>query len=422
LWKESDAVIRKNCYVFLMNKQDLSTFCANPWVHFHLQNWGEVYPCCVAKDPVSKVSSKNKLDLSNCFNSDAYKKLRLQMLSGEKPKTCEFCFKSEQNGIKSIRQGVNEKYQQEISSMLNNTRQDGSISSNILSADIRIGNLCNLKCRMCNPIFSKHLEDEWKELQLPQGLVLDNSSDEDETWVRFFSENPKLHHIRLAGGEPLITPRVIWILNYLVKIDRAKDMSIDFHTNLSVLPDSFKKLFRQFQLVTIRVSLEGFDKVNSYIRYPSNWQKMSENLRKLNEWAEQRHLNASIATTVQAYNILNLDELLEYSLELKNFQLPFLNILQDPIEFRPQVLPISYRETAERKLQAFLPKLHVSNFPEEEKTRLANAIRGIINDIYSFDSVEHLGKFIDRSRAHDRYRKQNILDFVPELSPMFLTN
>lgn len=403
--------------LFVMKQRDLSTFCANPWVHIHQQTWNEIFPCCVAKNPVAKLG--DGLGLNDCSNSDAYKKLRLQLLNGEKPETCDFCFRAEGHGLKSIRQGVNEKYRHLISSIVESTEDDGSIKPNILSADIRIGNLCNFKCRMCSPVFSRLLEQEWKELSIPHPLEADTTPDKDEDWIQFFEANPQMNHFRFAGGEPFLTPRVLWILDYLVKSKRAERTSIDFHTNLSVLPDSFQKLFRQFDYMNILVSLEGFEKVNSYIRFPSNWERMKENLQKLDSWAEQRHLGASICTTVQAYNILNLDQLLRFTLELKNFHLPFLNLIEDPLEFQVQVLPVELRKVAERRLLSFLPQLRSANFSVQEKDRLEKAIGRIIKEMYSRELPELLPKFISRTRAHDGYRKQLVTDFLPDLAPLF---
>ena len=94
------------------------------------------------------------------WNTEVYKKLRKDLLNGKKPKMCVRCWREEATGIKSAREGFNESYKDHIEEAIASTKEDGSAPVKGVYVDLRLGNLCNLKCRMCGAINSSQIAKE----------------------------------------------------------------------------------------------------------------------------------------------------------------------------------------------------------------------------------------------------------------------
>ena len=52
------------------------------------------------------------------------------------------------NRHKIAREGFNESYKEHIEEAIANTKEDGTAPVKGVYVDLRLGNLCNLKCRM----------------------------------------------------------------------------------------------------------------------------------------------------------------------------------------------------------------------------------------------------------------------------------
>src|SRR5690606_32431957 len=127
------------------------------------------------------------------------------------------------------------------------------------------------------------------------------------------------------------------------------------HTNLTHFPQGLLKKFERFRGISLAISLDGYGDVNSYIRYPSDWGSLVKNMEILNDWAVYPFRKVYINVTVQAYNILDLPNFLEFAISsFPNFQAPNLSRLVDPREFDCLVLPQGMRTEAAVRIRSFL--------------------------------------------------------------------
>lgn len=403
-----------------MSPSPSPTFCALPWAHIHVRSERSLAPCCLAEELEDTVLPNTPGGLNEARNSAAYRGLRRQMVGGREPSACRACFDLERRGLRSARLEANEKYAGLIPSFLAQTSGEGDFSRPLLSADLRVQNSCNLQCRMCSPDNSKILTAEWTEL----GLSWDQGAaraywESDEEWMEFFASNPGLEHLTLAGGEPFLTPRIKWVVEYLVNSGRAARLNIKFHTNLTAFTDATVAQLGAFRSAEIMVSLEGPEPVNSYIRYPSVWRSIEKNIRRLDEFARFPFVSARLCVTVQAYNILALAEVLEFSSSLRNFDVPYLTVLTDPPELRMSVLPSAYRELARRRLRSSIAALAGrEDLPAQSRLSLRAQLEDIVARLSTEESAELLPAFRARTRAMDAYRKHSIHDFIPELASL----
>ena len=159
------------------------TFCVLPFMHMATNASGNYRICCNStpgKNQIkdSKGNSMNlaKHNVEDVWNSEVYTTIRKQLLNNERPEMCQRCFSEEDAGVKSSRQSFNEGwYREDIDLSVVQDKID------VRYIDLRLGNLCNLKCRMCNPYASSMWVKEWNDVVNTAELVPNEKIDESET-------------------------------------------------------------------------------------------------------------------------------------------------------------------------------------------------------------------------------------------------
>ena len=136
-------------------------FCMAPWVHMYIQTNGDVGSCCQLSNNLGSLREKT---LEELWNIDENKEMRLSMLKGEEIPACSICYNNEKNGIKSLRNMMNERFGHMID-ITDGTEDDGAFKYNFKYVDIRFSNLCNFKCRTCCHTLSSSFYEEGKQLR-----------------------------------------------------------------------------------------------------------------------------------------------------------------------------------------------------------------------------------------------------------------
>ena len=133
------------------------TFCVLPWIHLGTCADGRVRQCCIAKNFINEEGNDHNLfhtPVEEIWNSNYMKKLRLDLLAGEKPKSCQTCWDKEENKSDSgFRVFQNETWSERVNipEIVQSMKEDGTMDSIPIHWDLRLGNKCNLKCVMCSP-------------------------------------------------------------------------------------------------------------------------------------------------------------------------------------------------------------------------------------------------------------------------------
>lgn len=377
------------------------TFCALPWMHLATNASGNLRVCCNStpgKNFILKDDNKPykiwRDDLHDAWNSETYKTIRKQLLNDERPEMCERCFREEDAGLKSARQSYNEKW--------HDLEHDYKIETefNIKYVDLRLGNLCNLKCRMCNPYASNQWVDEWhlisETLSESEYARLKNMDwpENEKTWENLFGIAHSIDMLYLTGGEPTVIKQQHKILDYLIENDYAKNIRLKYNTNLTNIPKHLLDKWKEFKTVILNCSIDATGKLDRYIRYPSNWEKIVENFETI---AKLNNTHIEIHCTVQMYNILKLNEFIDWA-EPYGYRIYF-NILNHPSELNIRVLPSKLKKLAEERLQ---PYLHLDK------------VKGVIDYMWAEDWNHKYGDFIKYTAALDESRDENLNDIVTE--------
>lgn len=410
-----------------------TTFCILPWTHSFINRNGEYQVCCTSEEYSNEILDENnkKLQiqdrppLNDVMNSNTLKNLRLKMLNGDWSQMCTRCFETEKMGGVSRRIIENKKNEDLIENLVKSTKANGEIKAEYKSLDYRLGNLCNLQCRMCDPSSSKRWLKDWNQV-IEDERKLSKQDEENYRnldWIEkdFFLDefNEKIFsadRIHFAGGEPLIAPQMKKILQRCLDLKISHKITLSYNTNITELPEEVLNLWMHFKEVKLLCSVDGFEKVNDYIRPPSKWVNIDYNLKFLDANAKKFNISEiMLSCTVQLYNVLSLEPLYNY---LKGFQniIPALNLinLKYPLHLSTQALPKAAKIEAEQRLRKI--KDNFAFKLEKEYAYLLDNIDHVIRNMNEQDLSDGLLKFKEYDSKLNRMKGVRLNDYLPELN------
>jgi hypothetical protein len=191
------------------------------------------------------------------------------------------------------------------------------------------------------------------------------------------------------------------ILEHCVEQGYARNQDIHYNTNGTQLPDRrVFWLWSQFKHVEIAFSIDDTGAAFEYQRHPAQWEQVKENLKEFNIRSTLTgNTDFQICSTINIFNILNLDTLVEW---VKEFDPKFLyiNTLFDPEYFNVQTLPTELKKVVTTKYK---------NIKE-----LDSIIR-YMNSADRYCAAVHEQRK-KRILQADQYRQENFAAVFPELN------
>lgn len=256
---------------------------------------------------------------------------------------CAVCYKSEQQNLLSYRQRYNQK-----------AYLDDSVKELPIMLDLDFSNFCNLKCVMCNPGRSS----QWaKEL----GIHEDTNGVQtisDQTLYSTCRLSHALQKLVIQGGEPSIMPEFQKYFEYLIQHNLAKNIDLEVITNLTNVNNKFFDSLKNFKSVTLGVSIDAFGTANDYIRFPSNFDQITKNLKIVSEMSG--NISVEIFNAVQILSMLNYGQFLEWCHEVekifdaKNKKLKLVPLLvTSPKIYSILNAPLELREKFTKDIKQF---------------------------------------------------------------------
>lgn len=404
-------------------------------MHFSVNTDGTLRICCNTSGAGVIKSSEGKSiyidEISSPeqgLNLDYYKKVRLQMLNGEEPSSCRRCFNTERNGGKSLRQIYRELWEAKIPDIYEGTGKDGSVDAKIHYLDFSLSNTCNLKCRMCNPVASHSLYDDFKKLGLEfseQGYKLSQEKWKlDESFKTLVNEMlPSLEEMLFTGGEPFLSKQQVYILEQAVELGLSHKIILRYHSNVTVLPEKLIELWKHFKQVEVHCSVEAHGLLNDYIRFPSKWAKVDEHLRKLLALKTTHPLRVEIHTCFQALSILRLKPLFDYLLQFEQQMpiYPHLIFLDRPDYLGVKALPLDIRMRAKKEIFDFIEQNQSVYFQgpfasinqDKHRVHLSNWTM-----IEGQEDVRLTKEFVAYNKQFDQLREQKLIELIPEMQSL----
>lgn len=364
------------------------------------------------------------------------KRIRKQVLTNIRPPECEPCFKLEDQGVESLRQrhiaGVIPEARINLyPDALLDLEADYSMPFQIPSIELKLNNLCNLKCRMCHPMDSTSWND-WDQVEefykktdniifhlveehnLKNKPHLDKFEDNEGWWSSFKKNLPYLRRVEFAGGEPLMDPQHYRILDMLAPY--GDQIEIKYATNLTTLGKSNRTVWQywpKFKSVAVNVSIDGIGASYEYIRGNASWSELVNNIKQIQTIANVRRIVGAV--TVQVSNVLVLDKVIEYFLNdigiiFHSHRVTYPEVLS------AQVLPFDLRDLAIKRLQSVSLRVKDFKMVKEHPELLDYTLNQIQDNINFLQKDEsHLwADCIEFNRRLDVTREQSFTDVTPE--------
>jgi len=376
------------------------TFCVAPWFSVYINSDKSLAPCCKFK------TLKKYANIDEYFTSRELQKVRQDLIDGVQNKNCQSCWNSEANGGDSLRLSSNRtianKNNIKIADQIENPKL-----SNVVSFDLTLGNLCNLKCVMCNPELSSQLlaeansNNELKKIYSAQTNYDQKYFNwpSDYTFIKWCEKYlPQAVHIKFTGGEPFIIP---WIDQVIQRIpdEQKKKCILHFTSNLTVINESLFQHFHKFKEVWISVSVEGTDTTFEYLRHGHKWQKIKDNITIIKN-KNIKNLILRINHVVQAPSFHSILAMVEYFDLLKIQINPIL--LTTPRHFTLSAL-------TKRSKQKFLENTINYN---GVNFNFIKFVRSITKKNIEQDTVL-TDKMVNHFRALDKVRSNSFADVIP---------
>ena len=395
------------------------SLCILPWVSLETSPIGTVRPCCLAEeeivDSAGNKMTVNKHPLQDIFNSEYMQNLRQQFRQGKKPETCKKCWVEEAAGRSSKRMNTQIKFKSEIK----NVPIDQDTVDNIWFLDLKLGNVCNLKCRICGSWSSSKWAGEEIDYLKQQGATKAQQQqhtayqmlkqgawprEQTQFWSSLETLLPSIRYFEFTGGEPFMIQEHIDLLNRAAELEYSKNITVHYNTNGTIYPEQLISIWKQFKRVEIALSIDNVGEKFEYERYPANWKQVNENVRRFELLKQnQNNIDLQLCFTVNVLNVLYLDQLLNWA-ETIDFDTYHWNMLHGPEEMSIAGL------TAEAK-QQIVEILQQKKFNWKFKKEISNVI-AMINNGTSIDPNHLLSKL----SITDKYRKQHLGKTHPELA------
>ena len=365
--------------------------------------------------------------------------VRTSMLQGEPVDGCKRCYQMEKHNKVSGRQkqllkiGVRlEQFEKTLaSSPWVSTFASTEFTQLPQDWQIDLGNYCNSACVFCHPNDSSKLASEWKRIgfidQMPSPNWTDNPALVDQ-FVTMLEASPHIQYLHFIGGETLITPAFQTILEALIRSGLNHTATIGFTTNLITWNQQVVDLLTQFAGVNLGMSIEAFDAVNDYVRWPATESKVH---KTLNAWLQVAKTNGWLMQLRTTPTILTIDSLLsvyQYAWD-QGIAIESCNFLRNPEFMRPSVLPIVYRQPIIDRMNTWITD-YSKNVQTIVNTRDPNvAQQQIVQDLQSY--VNYLNQQPDESfrlpqlmtylKRIESERGNSILTYLPQYEELFRT-
>lgn len=395
-----------------------STMCMAPWARLEIEPDGTCRPCCAIMSPI-----KDKQDramtvydhgIDEIYHSDFLKDLRSQLRAGLKPSVCEKCWHNESMGRKSIRQHTDWDLKKEAL----NIDWDAESTQNLRSWRLSLGNICNLKCRICGPkcsskwaaeiynnlpkeqkksskIYNQFKKTSWAELpDLPIWTDIQNTVDH-------------ITELRLTGGEPLLIHKQFEIMEFVSQTPRAKHIALVYNTNGTVpYPENFVRALAAFKEISISLSIDDIGSRFEYQRSGSVWKDVQQNVRSYATMKSRfPNFTLKMNCVVSILNVFYLPELIDW-LDDQCFDFVSLDVMQLPT-------PLSINRITKNFQAACIQRLCSRDWPLSVKDQIQSIIQNLRKAELS-DGRE----FCDYVRLVDQRRQENFAQHHGEVADL----
>lgn len=386
-------------------------FCVLPWISLEASPIGTVRPCCLAEEEILD-NHGNKFELNTANfqdiqNSDYMQELRSEFLFGNRPDTCRKCWAVEDAGGTSKRMHTLDR--------LKHIDMGSGWTQNakpLMFLDLKLGNICNLKCRICGSWSSsqfaseelKFVKDKKKSFHYQMLKAGAWPRENKNFWDEIDSCLNDIRYIEFTGGEPFLIQEHFDMLQGIVDRGIAHQVEIHYNTNGTQYPEHAEAIWKHFKTVEIAFSIDDLGPRFEYQRTNARWDEVCANLDRFRDLKEiHSNIQLQICTTVNVFNVYYINQVAEWiAVNRESFNFVYWNMLHEIWHFAINRLPGTVKSVVTLHLQTV-------DIPEEFKPEF-DRIVDFMNSGESSDGSAMLAAM----RELDQRRNQNLAQVMPE--------
>ena len=409
----------------------------HPFTGLATREDGAIKICCRSQ-PIGFIQNES---LEQVWNGQKMKEVRRQVLNNERPDVCKPCFDLEDQGVQSLRQrhtaGVIPEARVNLyPDALDALQDDYTMPFEFPTIEVKLNNLCNLKCRMCNPLDSTSWKD-WGQVTefykkennylIPTvdslvdkpGQYIGPFDNSDNWWESFTKLLPYFRRVEFAGGEPLMDPHHYKILDLLAPY--GQNIELKYATNGTTLGikggRTVHDYWPKFKSIAVNVSIDGIQDVYEYIRGNGKFSEIEENIKVFKSFPNVSRVVG--AFTVQANNIMQIDKVIDYFINTMGIVF-YSHRVNYPMALSAQTLPPDLKRKVIHKLETM--KTKVLEYPLVQQHEIIKSVTlQQIQDNINFLQAKclydtHWKDCVNFNKALDKTRNQSFLNTNPEFA------
>jgi MoaA/NifB/PqqE/SkfB family radical SAM enzyme len=335
-------------------------FCVLPWLSLETSPIGTVRPCCLAEDEILDDQGKKfdlrSADLTAVQNSRHMYQLRQSFLDGERPATCRKCWTEEDAGRTSKRMHTLDR----LKHMIHDTEWTQHAKP-LMFLDLKLGNICNLKCRICGSWSSStfateeitHIADPaFRKSSFHYQMLREGAwPRENKTfWDQIDGMLDQIRYIEFTGGEPFMIQEHFDMLQGMVDRGIAHQVEVHYNTNGTQYPEPAEEIWQHFRTVEIAFSIDDLGERFEYQRSNAVWSEVYDNIERFRQLrARYRNIQLQVCSTVNIFNVWHLEGLAEW-IDMQDFDYIYWNMLHEARHFSIASLPPNAKDLAARRL------------------------------------------------------------------------
>jgi MoaA/NifB/PqqE/SkfB family radical SAM enzyme len=325
-------------------------FCVVPWISLEASPTGTVRPCCLADDEILDDAGRKfeltTANFSDIQNSNHMRGLRQQFLDGKQPQTCRKCWSEERAGRTSKRMHTLGRLKH--MGITDDWTQD---AKPLMFLDLKLGNICNLKCRICGSWSSSQFAAE-DIAQLPRDEQKKSHAytmlragawprENTKFWSEIDDHLNDIRYIEFTGGEPFMIEEHFDMLQGMVDRGIADRVEIHYNTNGTQYPPRGESIWRHFRKVEIAFSIDDTGDRFEYQRTGAGWLEVCENMDRFRDLKEiYPCIHLQICATVNVFNIRYIDQLAVWlDRSTDSFEFVYWNVMHDAWYFSIATIP-----------------------------------------------------------------------------------
>jgi organic radical activating enzyme len=439
-------------YIPIMNEIS-PTFCMAKWHHttIYLQT-GETHSC-YHPSPHGIPLSELENNPSALHNTLQKKSERAEMIQGNKPSGCQYCWNIEALGDDYVSDRKERNASIYTPERFDSIKQNPLKDVNPQYIEISFGNECNFKCGYCHP---KHSSSYYKEIKDhgPYTMVKNHRNDidwfktyEEETnpyvaaWWQWWPEVSKtLTILRITGGEPLLQQST-WRLFEELEKNPQPQLELNINSNFGVKPILIERLVEKVNSLVSQKKIKDFKIFTSidtwglraeYVRTGLNLELWEKNL---DTYLTKTNLPITFMITFNILTVTSFDKLLEKILEWRKkyngsdqnkwqrirFDTPYL---KEPLQYDMNILPkkefMPYMHSHLQFIKDNLNDFDRNKFSDLEYEKFLRVVKYMETTEYSPDKVvEGRKDFYQWFTEYDRRRGTDFLNTFPELENFY---